>query len=217
VESDLASGLRSGGGDEPVVRAVADTATRYAIEPALFADFMSSMRAVGRTGWWGVASAAAGIVTAATGSPTAAVTPSSADLLPGRTRRVLRMCELPLVRWMVLDGPKGDAAGYVEKRGPGRFTGTWLTCVRLRHVSSADRNAGVRQPKAAAGPRPEGDPEASASPVHRARSAVVLSHEGATGPVQPPEDCSFGDMDGGATSRGQRLPEVIDPMAEVVP
>ncbi|MBZ6255746.1 phytoene/squalene synthase family protein [Streptomyces olivaceus] len=45
LESDLTSGLRSGGGDEPVVRAVADTATRYAIEPVLFSDFMSSMRA----------------------------------------------------------------------------------------------------------------------------------------------------------------------------
>ncbi|MEV8127786.1 phytoene/squalene synthase family protein [Streptomyces sp. NPDC085944] len=45
LESDLARGLRSGGGDEPVVRAVADTAARYAIEPVLFADFMSSMRA----------------------------------------------------------------------------------------------------------------------------------------------------------------------------
>ncbi|MFJ6913505.1 phytoene/squalene synthase family protein [Streptomyces sp. NPDC101133] len=45
LESDLTSGLRSGGGDEPVVRAVADTATRYTIEPVLFADFMSSMRA----------------------------------------------------------------------------------------------------------------------------------------------------------------------------
>ncbi|MGQ5609685.1 phytoene/squalene synthase family protein [Streptomyces sp. EKS3.2] len=45
LESDLASGLRSGGGAEPVVRAVADTAARYAIEPVLFTDFLSSMRA----------------------------------------------------------------------------------------------------------------------------------------------------------------------------
>ncbi|MFH8370180.1 phytoene/squalene synthase family protein [Streptomyces sp. NPDC018031] len=44
LEHDLAHGLRAGGGDEPVVRAVADTAERYAIEPALFADFMAAMR-----------------------------------------------------------------------------------------------------------------------------------------------------------------------------
>ncbi|MFJ3982373.1 phytoene/squalene synthase family protein [Streptomyces fungicidicus] len=45
LESDLANGLPAGGGDEPVVRAVADTAARYGIEHALFADFLSSMRA----------------------------------------------------------------------------------------------------------------------------------------------------------------------------
>ncbi len=45
LESDLADGLRTGGGDEPVVRAVADTARRYDIEHELFADFLSSMRA----------------------------------------------------------------------------------------------------------------------------------------------------------------------------
>ncbi|MFD6315972.1 phytoene/squalene synthase family protein, partial [Streptomyces nigra] len=45
LESDLAHGLRTGGGDEPVVRAVADTAARYSIDTALFADFMASMRA----------------------------------------------------------------------------------------------------------------------------------------------------------------------------
>ncbi|MFE2631220.1 phytoene/squalene synthase family protein, partial [Streptomyces sp. NPDC059374] len=45
LESDLAHGLRTGGGDEPVVRAVADTAARYGIDTALFADFMASMRA----------------------------------------------------------------------------------------------------------------------------------------------------------------------------
>ncbi|MEV7734549.1 phytoene/squalene synthase family protein [Streptomyces sp. NPDC088921] len=44
LESDLARGLRTGGGDEPVVRAVADTADRYGIETALFADFLASMR-----------------------------------------------------------------------------------------------------------------------------------------------------------------------------
>ncbi|MFD4030790.1 phytoene/squalene synthase family protein [Streptomyces sp. NPDC058637] len=44
LESDLAHGLRTGSGDEPVVRAVADTADRYGIEPALFADFLISMR-----------------------------------------------------------------------------------------------------------------------------------------------------------------------------
>ncbi|MEU6061951.1 phytoene/squalene synthase family protein [Streptomyces sp. NPDC047097] len=45
LEEDLAQGLRRRGGDEPVVRAVADTAERYAIDPALFTDFMASMRA----------------------------------------------------------------------------------------------------------------------------------------------------------------------------
>jgi phytoene synthase len=44
LENDLAHGLRTGHGDEPVVRAVADTAERYAIDPRLFADFMASMR-----------------------------------------------------------------------------------------------------------------------------------------------------------------------------
>jgi len=44
LEGDLARGLRAGGGDEPVVRAVADTAERYAIDPTLFADFLASMR-----------------------------------------------------------------------------------------------------------------------------------------------------------------------------
>ncbi|MGW0790567.1 phytoene/squalene synthase family protein [Streptomyces sp. NPDC002911] len=44
LESDLAHGLRTGGGDEPVVRAVADTAERYAVDHGLFADFLTSMR-----------------------------------------------------------------------------------------------------------------------------------------------------------------------------
>ncbi|MFJ6852616.1 phytoene/squalene synthase family protein [Streptomyces sp. NPDC091271] len=44
LESDLAHGLRTGGGEEPVVRAVADTARRYAIDHGLFADFLVSMR-----------------------------------------------------------------------------------------------------------------------------------------------------------------------------
>ncbi|WP_407284794.1 phytoene/squalene synthase family protein [Streptomyces sp. BP-8] len=44
LENDLAHGLRTRGGDQPVVRAVADTAARYAIEPRLFADFLASMR-----------------------------------------------------------------------------------------------------------------------------------------------------------------------------
>ncbi|MBM7440227.1 phytoene/squalene synthase family protein [Streptomyces sp. HB132] len=44
LESDLAHGLRSGGGEEPVVRAVAHTAERYAIDHGLFADFLASMR-----------------------------------------------------------------------------------------------------------------------------------------------------------------------------
>ncbi|MFE7267613.1 phytoene/squalene synthase family protein [Streptomyces sp. NPDC057592] len=44
LESDLAHGLRTGGGNEPVVRALADTSARYAIEHSLFADFLASMR-----------------------------------------------------------------------------------------------------------------------------------------------------------------------------
>jgi 15-cis-phytoene synthase len=44
LESDLAHALRTGGGTEPVVRAVADTAERYAIGHGLFADFLASMR-----------------------------------------------------------------------------------------------------------------------------------------------------------------------------
>lgn len=45
LEGDLADGLRTGAGAEPVVRAVADTAARYRIDHALFGDFLSSMRA----------------------------------------------------------------------------------------------------------------------------------------------------------------------------
>ncbi|MGY3206182.1 phytoene/squalene synthase family protein [Streptomyces sp. TE5632] len=45
LESDLTHGLRTGGGREPVVRALADTVDRFRIEPALFADFLASMRA----------------------------------------------------------------------------------------------------------------------------------------------------------------------------
>ncbi|XKK60719.1 phytoene/squalene synthase family protein [Streptomyces sp. ARC32] len=45
LEGDLADGLRTGAGDEPVVRAVADTAGRYDIDHTLFADFLASMRA----------------------------------------------------------------------------------------------------------------------------------------------------------------------------
>ncbi|MCP9985518.1 phytoene/squalene synthase family protein [Streptomyces sudanensis] len=44
LEDDLADGLRGTGGGDPVVRAVADTADRYAIDHRLFADFMASMR-----------------------------------------------------------------------------------------------------------------------------------------------------------------------------
>ncbi|MER6232084.1 phytoene/squalene synthase family protein [Streptomyces sp. NPDC000971] len=44
LESDLVHGLRTGGGGQPVVRAVADTAGRYAIDHGLFADFLASMR-----------------------------------------------------------------------------------------------------------------------------------------------------------------------------
>ncbi|MFF7866896.1 phytoene/squalene synthase family protein [Streptomyces qaidamensis] len=45
LEGDLAHGLRNGGGAEPVVRAVADTAARHGIEVDLFSDFLASMRA----------------------------------------------------------------------------------------------------------------------------------------------------------------------------
>ncbi|GGY01149.1 phytoene/squalene synthase family protein [Streptomyces djakartensis] len=45
LEGGLAHALRTGGGSEPVVRAVADTADRYGIEVTLFADFLASMRA----------------------------------------------------------------------------------------------------------------------------------------------------------------------------
>ncbi|MFI8850232.1 phytoene/squalene synthase family protein [Streptomyces sp. NPDC053499] len=46
LEDDLADGLRTGAdGGEPVVRAVVDTADRFDIGHALFADFLSSMRA----------------------------------------------------------------------------------------------------------------------------------------------------------------------------
>lgn len=45
LENDLSQGLRTGGGTEPVVRAVADTAGRYAIPAPLFAHFLRSMRA----------------------------------------------------------------------------------------------------------------------------------------------------------------------------
>ncbi|WP_405935350.1 phytoene/squalene synthase family protein [Streptomyces sp. NBC_00726] len=45
LERDLAHGLRTGTGDEPVVRAVADTAARYGIGHGLFADFLASIRA----------------------------------------------------------------------------------------------------------------------------------------------------------------------------
>ncbi|MFF5338848.1 phytoene/squalene synthase family protein [Streptomyces sp. NPDC013181] len=45
LEHDLVRGLRTGSGDEPVVRAVADTAARYGIGHDLFADFLASIRA----------------------------------------------------------------------------------------------------------------------------------------------------------------------------
>ncbi|WP_381560853.1 phytoene/squalene synthase family protein [Streptomyces eurythermus] len=44
LEGDLTHALRTGGGDRPVVRAVADTADRYGIEVPLFEDFLASMR-----------------------------------------------------------------------------------------------------------------------------------------------------------------------------
>ncbi|MFC9269662.1 phytoene/squalene synthase family protein [Streptomyces zhihengii] len=44
LENDLAHGLRTGRGTDPVVRAVAHTAERLGIEHILFADFLASMR-----------------------------------------------------------------------------------------------------------------------------------------------------------------------------
>ncbi|MDQ0490605.1 phytoene/squalene synthase family protein [Streptomyces cellulosae] len=44
LERELAKGLRDGESAEPVVRALADTARRYRIDHAHFADFMTAMR-----------------------------------------------------------------------------------------------------------------------------------------------------------------------------
>ncbi|MEU2438421.1 phytoene/squalene synthase family protein [Streptomyces rubradiris] len=44
LQEELAEGLRQGGSAEPVVRALADTARRYAIDHAHFRDFMTAMR-----------------------------------------------------------------------------------------------------------------------------------------------------------------------------
>ncbi|MFE5212314.1 phytoene/squalene synthase family protein [Streptomyces sp. NPDC056600] len=44
LEDDLARALRTGEGDDPVVKAVTDTAERYDIDHGLFADFLASMR-----------------------------------------------------------------------------------------------------------------------------------------------------------------------------
>ncbi|HEY4464342.1 MAG TPA: phytoene/squalene synthase family protein [Streptosporangiaceae bacterium] len=41
---DLSAGLRGGHSDDPVLAAVVHTAARYRIDPALFEDFMASMR-----------------------------------------------------------------------------------------------------------------------------------------------------------------------------
>ncbi|MFF9283278.1 phytoene/squalene synthase family protein [Streptomyces griseosporeus] len=45
LQEELDRGLRQGVSDEPVVRALADTARRYAIDHAHFHDFMAAMRA----------------------------------------------------------------------------------------------------------------------------------------------------------------------------
>ncbi|MEV0850139.1 phytoene/squalene synthase family protein [Streptomyces sp. NPDC049954] len=45
LDGRLEAGLRSGHSGEPVVRALADTAARYAIDHQYFRDFMASMRA----------------------------------------------------------------------------------------------------------------------------------------------------------------------------
>ncbi|GAA4335776.1 phytoene/squalene synthase family protein [Streptomyces venetus] len=44
LDDDLARGLARGSGAEPVVRALADTARRHAVEHRHFADFLASMR-----------------------------------------------------------------------------------------------------------------------------------------------------------------------------
>jgi phytoene synthase len=44
LSDGLSAGLRAGGSDDPLLAAVVDTASRYRIEPALFADFFASMR-----------------------------------------------------------------------------------------------------------------------------------------------------------------------------
>ncbi|MEU7563439.1 phytoene/squalene synthase family protein [Streptomyces eurythermus] len=44
LQEELSEGLRRGGSGEPVVRALADTARRYAIDHAHFRDFMTAMR-----------------------------------------------------------------------------------------------------------------------------------------------------------------------------
>ncbi|MFP8964214.1 phytoene/squalene synthase family protein [Streptomyces nanhaiensis] len=43
LDEDLRRALRTGGGEHPVIAALADTAARYAIDPAHFGDFMRSM------------------------------------------------------------------------------------------------------------------------------------------------------------------------------
>ncbi len=45
LEAQLHAGLARGGGDEPVVRALAHTSAAYGIDPAYFTAFMASMRA----------------------------------------------------------------------------------------------------------------------------------------------------------------------------
>ncbi|MEW2513963.1 phytoene/squalene synthase family protein [Streptomyces sp. NPDC046870] len=44
LHEELEEGLRRGGGEEPVVQALADTARRYAIDHVHFRDFMTAMR-----------------------------------------------------------------------------------------------------------------------------------------------------------------------------
>ncbi|MFJ8095919.1 phytoene/squalene synthase family protein [Streptomyces griseofuscus] len=44
LQTELEEGLRQGSSREPVVHALADTARRYAIDPAHFQDFMAAMR-----------------------------------------------------------------------------------------------------------------------------------------------------------------------------
>ncbi|MEV6227606.1 phytoene/squalene synthase family protein [Saccharopolyspora shandongensis] len=44
LDGELRAGLRAGSSDDPILAALIDTVTRHGIDPALFTDFMASMR-----------------------------------------------------------------------------------------------------------------------------------------------------------------------------